>query len=83
MKVDMNKLTENRYMAIPFADLADMIFLRGGERKNCPKKAVIALIVRLENYYGRTGFGNTVTGQLNEFEAYIATAFLCIKHIDA
>lgn len=76
MKVDINKIEENKYMTIPFADLVDIVFTPDGRCLPCPRKAAIALILRLEKHCPRDGFGSVKTGEINELEAYIISSLL-------
>lgn len=74
MKVDINKVADNKYMTIPFTDLVNIVFTPDGSCLSCPKKAAIALIMRLERCCPQDGFGNIQTGEINELEAYIVSS---------
>lgn len=79
MKINMNEVTEtvlNHYMNMPFDKLVNTIFTKEGDRKQCAGEASIALINRLEAFYKIECFGNTVTGELNELDAYVASTII-------
>lgn len=78
MKIDAEKLAGN-CTDISFKELADAVFGPNGEILQCPSKIRKALILRLEGHYGTQSFGNPLTGELNEMEAYLASAVILSK----
>lgn len=78
MKIDINRIVENKYTKIPFADLVDIVFTSDGTCRDCPKDAIAALIARLEQHCPMDGFGNIQTGEINELEAYIVSSLLLL-----
>lgn len=79
MKINM----ENKYMEIPFEKLFETVFRDDGEPKNCDALARTALILRLEKFYGRPGFGNAKTGLINSMESFLACTFILKSGIKA
>lgn len=78
MRINTEKLAES-CTATPFRELAESVFGANGEILPCPTKTRKALILRLENHYGVQNFGNPLTGELNEMEAYLASAIILSK----
>lgn len=79
MKINL----ENKYMEIPFQALFEAVFQPGGELCRCEPSARAALILRLENFYKRPGFGVAEKGFLNELEAYLASAAIVSRGLKA
>lgn len=78
MKIDAEKLAAN-CMDMSFRELADAVFGANGEILPCSSRLRKALILRLESHYGIQSFGNPVTGELNEMDAYLASALILSK----
>ena len=83
MKIDLTNVYENPYLKLPFEELVELVFFFDGERKIAPRAAVQALILRLEQHYGYGGFGNANTGDLLEWDAYLASMLIlsCNQHV--
>lgn len=80
MKINI-ETADNHYMGIPFASLVNIVFTPSGDRKRCSRKAVVALIIRLERYYHTDGFGSIHTGKLNTMDAYVASIMM-LNHLN-
>lgn len=78
MKIDLTGVCENPYLKRPFPELVELVFFADGERKVAPRAAVQALILRLEEHYGCGGFGNAATGDLLEWDAYLASMLILL-----
>lgn len=74
MKIDNEKL--GGYTAMGIDELAGIIFDENGNIKSSPTNARKALIVKLEEYYEASGFGNPDTGKLNEMDAFMGCALI-------
>lgn len=75
MKINVNNVvqtTKKYYLDKPFIELVNTVFTSEGRTKSCSDSAVAALIERLENFFQTDGFGNSITGEINEMEAFIA-----------
>lgn len=82
MKINVNNIADHvqdRYMKMPFPTLFEMVFDTGGDLKECPRKAVRSLIIRLEQHYQMSGFGSVKLCRINEMDAYLA-GILIIRH---
>lgn len=75
MKIDNTKISPG-YMDMTIAELAYIIFDKNGDTKASPVKARKALIIKLEEHYKASGFGNPETGELNEMDAYMGCAMI-------
>lgn len=79
MKIKMNEVDENaknHYRKMPFDRLTGIVFYGDGTCRSCEKAASVVLIERLENFYGFSGFGNVMTGEINEMDAYLASQIM-------
>lgn len=79
MKVNL----ENKYLGIPFPMLLETVFSPNGDLNRCDKSAYTALVLRLEKFYGRAGFGLPGKGLINGLEAYLAAEHIVSHGFDA